>query len=151
MGHRSRPQLNAWGPRHIHHRTPLLGHHLKTQDVSPLSLPDSPRIRACFTIEGDIVPPSHSKTSPRLCYHWNLHCTTCADKKPLETRLVPVAQVGLGYQHRSQLTISSWIGPSTRASTHPIRLDWVLDTSHTNENNDFIYRKERKRRGSTPC
>jgi len=99
----------------------LLGHHLKTQDVSPLSLPDSPRIRACFTVEGDIVPPSHSKTSPWFCYHWNLHCTTCADRKPLETRLIPAAQVGLGYRHRSQLTISGWIGPSTRISTHPIR------------------------------
>ena len=133
------------GPRRIHRRTTLLGHHLKAHGVSPPPPLDSPRIRVCFAVEGDIVPPSHSKTLPSSCRRWNLRCTACADRKPPETRLIPATQVRLGHQPRPQLATSSRIGPSTRASAHPARSDWVLDASHTNANNDFIYRRKKGR------
>ena len=140
LGHRPRPQLNAWGPRHIHRRTPLLGHHLKAHGVSPPPPLDSPRIRVCFAVEGDIVPPSHSKTSTFVVAPQESPLHRLRGQEASRDTAHPHCPGQLGHRPRPRLAMSSRIGPSTRASAHPDRSDWVLDTSCTNTE-----RKEEKR------
>jgi hypothetical protein len=83
---------NAWGPRHIHRRTPLLGH--TTLKYT------GPRHSRRWTLRGSgLASPSgvtwyHRAaplTSPSSHRHRNLSYTTCTDTKLSETQLTTLA------------------------------------------------------------
>ena len=103
---RSPRQLKRVGPRHIHRRTPLLGHTtLKHTRASPLPPLDSSRIRACFAVGVTWYHRAAPLTSPSSHRHQTLSHTTCMDTKLLETQLTTLAFSSPGR-----------IGTSTRAS-----------------------------------
>ena len=111
------------GPRHIHRRTPLLGHTtLKHTGASPLPPLDSSRIQVCFAVGVTWYHQAAPLTSPSSRRHRNLSCTTCTDTKLPETRLTTLAftspdRIGTSTRASTEKPLLDQTGSSTRAST----------------------------------